>query len=420
MKEPFQFTGEWEFKIQLEGLKNYQSRMGSYTGKSHSETPKGIVKMIIQDELDDSIEPSIEQITAINFLLVNQTEILQEMDNVLWQNWEGIKTNYDLHDVEDFPFAKDIHTKEDLKRIYGVGNIFIHLGHRDRIAYYGFECGCEWDEEHGIGFLMHKTKVIKFGGAELGFVSTKGLKEDGTYEPVKPQEKTTIIPKRYPPHPIFNTYKPSHAEANRDYGHQLIIYKVNDKFFNLIEEGHDINYTFQGSPNRNSYLSSACIWGNDEVFDFLLEKGADTKWVIHDAILKGRKDFVEKLISKGVDINEKDRFGKSILENRLTGHLNYFSNNITAEQREQTVKRSQKQIDYYKEQGQELSKKRLDAMLKLPLEKINDNRKFIHWLLEKDASIEDETVQKLLKNFSQKEQFAEIEKELYSLLGKSK
>lgn len=33
----------------------------------------------------------------------------------------------------------------------------------------GFELDCNWDEEHGLGVLMHKNRVVKVGQADVSF-----------------------------------------------------------------------------------------------------------------------------------------------------------------------------------------------------------------------------------------------------------
>ena len=33
----------------------------------------------------------------------------------------------------------------------------------------GFGFHCKWDEEHGLGVLTHKGKVMEVGAAETGF-----------------------------------------------------------------------------------------------------------------------------------------------------------------------------------------------------------------------------------------------------------
>jgi hypothetical protein len=36
--------------------------------------------------------------------------------------------------------------------------------------YVGFEFGCTWDDEHGLGVLMHGERVVDVGGAETAFL----------------------------------------------------------------------------------------------------------------------------------------------------------------------------------------------------------------------------------------------------------
>ena len=37
------------------------------------------------------------------------------------------------------------------------------------IAYIGFELGCVWDEEHGLGVMTHRDRVVDVGGADTAF-----------------------------------------------------------------------------------------------------------------------------------------------------------------------------------------------------------------------------------------------------------
>ena len=37
--------------------------------------------------------------------------------------------------------------------------------------------GCSWDEEHGLGVAMHKSRVLEIGGEEVAFMSEAVAKE---------------------------------------------------------------------------------------------------------------------------------------------------------------------------------------------------------------------------------------------------
>jgi hypothetical protein len=52
---------------------------------------------------------------------------------------------------------------------------------KDGFAYVGYEFGCTWDDEHGLGFMTHKDRIIDFGGADTSFltwVASGDLKSD--------------------------------------------------------------------------------------------------------------------------------------------------------------------------------------------------------------------------------------------------
>jgi hypothetical protein len=46
----------------------------------------------------------------------------------------------------------------------------VHQVQKDGIPYVGFEFACTWDEEHGLGVLMHGTRTVEIGGADTAFL----------------------------------------------------------------------------------------------------------------------------------------------------------------------------------------------------------------------------------------------------------
>ncbi len=53
---------------------------------------------------------------------------------------------------------------------------------KEDFAYIGFELGCSWDEEHGVGVMMHKDRIVAIGQAETSFDSWITFKDNGTNE----------------------------------------------------------------------------------------------------------------------------------------------------------------------------------------------------------------------------------------------
>lgn len=64
----------------------------------------------------------------------------------------------------------DIRTADDLHSLIGLSSVNVHQVQKDGIPYTGFEFSCTWDEEHGLGVLMHGTRTVQIGGADTAIL----------------------------------------------------------------------------------------------------------------------------------------------------------------------------------------------------------------------------------------------------------
>lgn len=86
----------------------------------------------------------------------------------------------------------------------------------------------------------------------------------------------------------------------------------------LIEHGIDLK--FRDDYNTN-YLHFAAQAGSKEIYDYLLtfltdaekEKNIDNETVLHFAASSDSVDMFKNLLSKGFNINEKDKYGRTVL-----------------------------------------------------------------------------------------------------------
>jgi hypothetical protein len=44
-------------------------------------------------------------------------------------------------------------------------DVYVHDVVREGIAYVGFSFGCDWETEHGLGVMMHRDRIVHWGGA---------------------------------------------------------------------------------------------------------------------------------------------------------------------------------------------------------------------------------------------------------------
>ena len=73
----------------------------------------------------------------------------------------NIKENQD-----DLPMVT---SADGLSKVIALEEIFVHQISKDGLPYVGYQFSCDWDEEHGLGVLMHHKRVIEIGGADCAF-----------------------------------------------------------------------------------------------------------------------------------------------------------------------------------------------------------------------------------------------------------
>lgn len=51
----------------------------------------------------------------------------------------------------------------------GKSRNYVRLDAADGLAYIGLQLGCDWDDEHGLGIVLHGTRVVEIGEADIAF-----------------------------------------------------------------------------------------------------------------------------------------------------------------------------------------------------------------------------------------------------------
>jgi hypothetical protein len=61
-------------------------------------------------------------------------------------------------------------TPDELKSLFGLANVHIHQASKNGVSYVGLEFECTWDSEHGLGVMIHKNRIVDFGGADTAIL----------------------------------------------------------------------------------------------------------------------------------------------------------------------------------------------------------------------------------------------------------
>ena len=86
------------------------------------------------------------------------------MKTAVFKAYGELRESGDFSPQEAEELLPMLTTPGDLQQLIGLYVVNVHQIAKDGIPYLGFEFGCTWDQEHGLGVLMHGTRVVAVGG----------------------------------------------------------------------------------------------------------------------------------------------------------------------------------------------------------------------------------------------------------------
>lgn len=174
----FNEEDEWYLEEEFEKIKKFRET-GIYS-TANSKDSNGYIGIYVKEYNFE--EPQDFQKNALNFFYDNQDKVLDALCTGIIQHYPKLMDKYNVKNFDTelgFPELKSIN---EVKKIIGIGNIHILHYKKNNYSYIGFECGCPWDEEHGLGVIMYKDRVIDVGSADISLSGSKELRKDnGTY-----------------------------------------------------------------------------------------------------------------------------------------------------------------------------------------------------------------------------------------------
>lgn len=155
----------WGARLRLPSWADYQSRLGSYGSKDKPEPSDGSVALIFAPE-GRGLEPVTErEMRLISWFEQNEPKVSEAVKAgiIQWCSPQSVERTSQFDFDDDFPV---IAGEQDLKEYVGLYAVNIHQVDVDGVPYIGYEFGCDWENEHGLGVLMHGTRVVEVGFAD--------------------------------------------------------------------------------------------------------------------------------------------------------------------------------------------------------------------------------------------------------------
>ena len=167
-----------EGTVSLPIWKNFQSRQGAYGSLDTDKKSNGVFAISIGgDMVMDNPTITTEHVNAYEYLTTHSQEVYNAVLGKLFAEYQNLQTDYGYDEEDKKGIMPDIENIEQFKDLIGLSQIHLLNVSKDNFAYVGYEFGCSWDDEHGLGFMTHKDRIIDFGGADTSFLTWVAKKD---------------------------------------------------------------------------------------------------------------------------------------------------------------------------------------------------------------------------------------------------
>jgi hypothetical protein len=156
----------WTAAVELPLWAGFQSRGRAY-GAQGDEASWGLVTLFLDRAGNDLSQPNAVELRRAEWFLAEQAAQQQALIAGLLAEWPVIRRDYLQTYGEEL--TPEVASSDDLRGLMGLHSVHLHEIEAGGLPYVGYELGCTWAEEHGLGILMHGQRVVKIGSADIAF-----------------------------------------------------------------------------------------------------------------------------------------------------------------------------------------------------------------------------------------------------------
>lgn len=164
--------GGWEGHVRLPAWAGFLARGGAYGAASSPSPSDGVVLLNVgPPEGMAPSEPSTAQGRAFLHQLDHGEAVVAAVLRALPTYYEELRPRWeDFYSAEEMAcLMPPVGAPEEFRRLIGLSGMHVHPWQREGLGYVGLEFGCTWDEEHGLGVMLHGSRVVDIGAADTSF-----------------------------------------------------------------------------------------------------------------------------------------------------------------------------------------------------------------------------------------------------------
>lgn len=304
--EKFKFNGDWEFDLALPAF-DVLNQDGSQFS----------INVEIECLLNDDPDPLPNQVDALNKLVQNQDEIIQNIYASVKAKYPELEELYGVSPENDeyekwFP---RLHSIKDLGKAISLFNLNVGLSSKRGLSYLEFAVSAQWDEEHHMELYVLGNQVQCFdytGGCNVPLDIIMGDVDDYNSQATRPD-----VTAPYVAHPKYGKLKPWQKAFNES--REIYYFQVPGWSTALKEKIDNGELDPNGKLDNRPYVNIAAEANNLNGLKVLIESGAEVGNAICDAYntYKEKGECFNYLLSVGGSIDVKNEYNRSILERAI-------------------------------------------------------------------------------------------------------
>jgi hypothetical protein len=156
----------------LSSWRGFQSRLGAYGASNSSKESDGTARLSVPPPAGVAERPpSAEQANALRYLLEHEEAIRDDLVAAIFEEYPVIRARLLRQGFVDDSDMRALERPEQLKSHIGLSTVHVLPVVNNDAAYIGFEFGCSWDEEHGLGVMTHQGRIVELPHMRIGKVS---------------------------------------------------------------------------------------------------------------------------------------------------------------------------------------------------------------------------------------------------------
>ena len=170
---PLRWDGHfWKGRVMLSSWRGFQSRLGPYAASRSSKESDGTARLSVPPPAGVAERPpSAQQANALRYLLEHEEAIRDALVAAIFEQYPVIRERLRRTRLVDELDMPALERPEELKSHIGLSTVHVLPVVKGDAAYIGFEFGCTWDDEHGLGVMTHQGRIVELAHMGIGKVS---------------------------------------------------------------------------------------------------------------------------------------------------------------------------------------------------------------------------------------------------------